>query len=90
MTGESLPSPGSLVELRAGVYWYNAQRIECLEDRPLLLLGYEPTNLGRADGMTMSRSARLGIATLLIDGVPRSVWIHDHTLRALGSEGGDQ
>ena len=75
--------PGTLVKLTAGVYWYNEQRIDDLADRPFLLLGFESKYVGTADGSTMDRGNRSGIATLLIDGVPRTVWIFGHTMTAL-------
>ena len=77
------PRAGTLVKLTAGVYWYNEQRIDDLADRPFLLLGFEAKYVGTADGSTMDRGNRSGIATLLIDGVPRTVWIHGHTMTAL-------
>jgi hypothetical protein len=72
--------PGALVTLSAGIYWYHEQRIDDLTGRPLLLLGFEPKNIGTADGAIMDRGNRSGIATLLIDGVPRTIWIHGNTM----------
>ena len=75
--------PGALVTLTAGIYWYHEQRIDDLTSQPLLLLEFEPKNIGIADGSTMDRGNRRGIATLLIGGVPRTVWIHGQTLAAV-------
>jgi hypothetical protein len=75
--------PGALVTLSAGIYWYHEQRIDDLTGRPLLLLGFEPKNIGIADGSIMDRGNRSGIANLLIDGVPRTIWIHGNTMTAL-------
>ncbi len=71
---------GALVTLSAGIYWYHEQRIDDLTGRPLLLLGFEQKNIGTADGSIMDRGNRSGIATLLIDGVPRTIWIHGNTM----------
>ncbi len=77
------PRAGALVKLTTGVYWYRDQRIDDLSDLPLLLLGFETKYAGTADGMTMDRGNRSGIATFLIDGAPRTVWIFGHTMTAL-------
>lgn len=75
--------PGTLVTLSTGVYWYHEQRIDDLADRPLLLLDFSARPVlmdDTADGLTMGGGNRRGIATLLIDGVPRTVWIHGQTM----------
>ena len=72
---------GALVTLSAGIYWYHEQRIDDLTGRPLLLLGFEPKNVGTADSSIMDRGNRSGIATLLIDSVPRTIWIHGQTMK---------
>jgi len=84
------PRPGTLVKLTTGVYWYKELRIDDLSDLPLLLLDFAAKPLGAvgtenatADGMTMEGGNRSGIATLLIDGAPRTVWIFGHTMTAL-------
>ena len=80
------PSAGTLVTLSTGVYWYHEQRIDDLADRPLLLLDFSASPVrmdDTADGLTMGGGNRRGIATLLIDGVPRTVWIHGQTLTAV-------
>jgi hypothetical protein len=84
------PRAGTLVKLTTGVYWYRDQRIDDLTDLPLLLLDFTAKPVGTvssaddtADGMTMDRGNRSGIATLLIDGAPRTVWIFGRTMTAL-------
>lgn len=71
---------GALVKLSAGIYWYHEQRIDDLTDRPLLLLGFTQ-DVGGADGMTMDRGNRAGVATLLIGDSQRTVTIFGSTMQ---------
>lgn len=82
--------PGDLARLNTSVYWYHEMRTDNLSDRPFLLLDFyaKPTDTAyiaddTADGMTVDRGSRIGIATLLIDGAPRTVWISDHSMTAV-------
>ena len=79
--------PGDLARLDTSVYWYHEMRTDNLSDRTFLLLDFyaKPTGTvysadDTADGMTVDRGSRIGIATLLIDGAPRSVWIFGHSM----------
>jgi len=91
--------PGDLVKLATGVYWYREQRIDDLSDLPLLLLDFAAKPVGTvgtagdtADGMTMSGGNRTGIATLMIDCAPRTVWIFGQSMTAVRNSypGGDR
>ena len=66
--------PGDLARLDTSVYWYHEMRTDNLSDRTFLLLDFyaKPTGTvysadDTADGMTVDRGSRIGIATLLID-----------------------
>ena len=74
------PQPGTLVKLTTSVYWYNDFRIDDLVDLPLLLLDFDATSNGRADGMAMDQGNRLGLATLMIDGKPRGVFVSRYSM----------
>jgi hypothetical protein len=74
------PQPGTLVKLTTSVYWYNDFSIDDLVDRPFLLLDFDAKSAGRADGMTMDKGNRLGLATLMIEGKPRGIFVSRYSM----------
>jgi hypothetical protein len=74
------PRPGTLVKLTTSVYWYNEFRIDDLANLPFLLLDFNATSSSAADGMAMDQGNRLGLATLMIDGKPRGVFVSKYSM----------